>query len=123
MRYLILLIPFLFGCEQPETITSHSCNPDGQPLNTYTLVWEHEEHHTGNIQYHLYYDAIPIETIGQEFFGIINTTDLSAYFDPIALGIPKCSTMYFRVTASYIQCPLSTCLESSFSNQVSILIY
>lgn len=91
------------------------CDVNLQPTEMFTLRWEHDE--SVNIEYTLYYSSEPITDV----VGInnIKTTDKYIPFDPIAMNIENCTTLYFRVSASYITCPVMECSESALSNEIS----
>ena len=101
--------------EEEEIIEEEiGCNRSIQPLEIPELSWEHEDHPL--VSYTLYYSEEEIETTNS--LPSLKTDNQYLSFDPIGLGIERCTTLYFRVSAEYKICSTDRCEESPLSNEV-----
>ncbi len=108
---LILLATMLTSCGEFAPIDS--CATTAKDIHT--MSWKHEDYGDPGVSYTLYYDYEPIFSTTQKTVKTIVTTELSVPFDPLALNIPECATVYFRVIANYANVNTP---DSDFSNEV-----
>jgi hypothetical protein len=97
--------------EEEEEIVG--CNTNIQPTEIPILRWTHEDH--PRVSYTLYYSEESISSTDN--LPSLRTNNQYLSFDPIGLGIERCTTLYFRASAEYISCPTDRCEESPLSNE------